>query len=104
MGNLAADEAGVAALGHDGDAMFGANADGGSHLGGRTRRQHQRRMALPAIAPLRQPGRDLGRIVGPAAVAEDGFQGGEGGRRSSCHAGLVSKSWTRRKGQATVVG
>ena len=75
--DLAGDQAGIAALWGDRDALGRADADHGGDLGGRARGDQQRRLALPAAAPLDQLGRYHVRILTPAALAEHGLQAGD---------------------------
>ncbi len=71
MRRLAADEAGVAALRHQRDAVLvGELADRGD-FGGRARAQHQRRAAVEQVAFLGDIGRDVGRIGHRVFVADD---------------------------------
>ncbi|MNS90839.1 hypothetical protein D3C72_1249050 [compost metagenome] len=97
-GDLAADQAGAAALGHDGDAVAGADRDGLGRFLGRARLQQDGRLARPAPAPFGQPGRHVVGVCGPGA-GQGGFQLFEGGGRGEGHIRLVAKgvAWWKRK-------
>ena len=74
MRRLAADEAGVAALRHERDAVLvGKLADRGDFRR-RARPQHQRRAAAKQVALLGGVGRDVGGIGHRIFVADDGAE------------------------------
>ena len=108
--DLAADQAGVAALRRDRRPGLGADADDGGHLGGGPRQHQQRRRPAPAVAPLHQLRRQPVRILAPAALAQHRLQardhvGGDGGghgaedslpggARASIYSGIYrSRAW-----------
>ena len=77
MRGLAADQAGIAALGDDGRAGGIGESEDRGDFGDRARPQHQRRAAVIEIAFLAQVRRDRGWIGESVAIADDGGETGE---------------------------
>ena len=90
--DLAGDEAGVAALGRDGHALLGADADQRGDLVHGAGEEQERRLAPPASAPLDQLGGDAVGVLRPAALAGGGLQAVERGGRRGEHGALIAAS------------
>jgi hypothetical protein len=63
----------------DGDALSVAQSHYGLRLADCSRRQHNRRVPTPPVAPLNQMGRNQLRVLRPATRAKDVFEAGDGG-------------------------
>ena len=98
MRGLPADQAGIAALRHQRDALLGGEPADRGHLRGRTGPQHQRRAAVIEVALLGEVRRDVGRIGDRISVADNGAKARDQfGRERRCRHrgdihGLVSAS------------
>ena len=79
IGDLSPDKAGIAALRGNGHARLGAQGYDLRDLLRRARQQQQRRIAMPAPAPLNQLGGQSLRILAPPAVANNGLKAGQDG-------------------------
>ena len=79
--DLPADQAGIAALGHDRRAGLVRDFQNAGHFFGAARTQHHRRLAEILVAPFREVRRHVGRIGNRMARADDGGEAFEGFRR-----------------------
>ena len=95
VGDLSPDQSGVAALRGDGHARLGAKGHDLRDLLRCARQKQERRIAMPAPAPLDQLGGQSFRVLTPAPFADNGLQAGKDGlwnglaHRSSLAAGLA---------------
>ncbi len=74
--DLAADQAGIAALRGDGDAGVEADLDHLRHFLGRLRQDEKGGVAFPLAAPFGQLGIDPAFVLAPAGVADHGLDRG----------------------------